>query len=162
MKVIKAILFILLVILAQAIVGYLEFRYLSLTLGLFAIALIVFVQGLQMVLEYNIFSSRIKWLPKLFYIFVIIAIMAMNINYLELSRKDFDQQDKVEKIEEEYKEELAHYNELLRQYENEYKEYKAQIEEKKSLHNENYQAELERYESLLTQYENRKAFLEDQ
>ncbi len=162
MRIIKSILFILLIIMAQGIVGFLEYRYLSITLGIFALILIVFVQALQMILEYHIFSVNIKWLPKLFYAIVIIGIMLMNINYLQLSREKFDDEDIKASIENKYQEELQHYNMLVKQYEEEFESYKQSIASQKEIADINHQAEFETYESLLKQYEQKKAFMEKQ
>lgn len=161
-KATKATLFIFLIIMAQAIVGYLEYRYLSLTLGLFAIILIIFVQGLQMILEYNIFNRKIRVAPKLFYGIVIIAIMMMNINYLELSRKMFDDDDLEIQKDKIYQEELKYYNEQLSLYAEELEAYKKNIGNQKELTTLNYESEVDIYNSLMEQYQNQKTFLEKQ
>ncbi len=166
MKIFKSVLFILLVILAQAIVGFLEYRYLSLTLGFFALILIIFVQGLQMILEYHMFSPRFNFIIKILFGFVVVAIMAMNINYLYLSREKFDVQDMENEIKQEinekYQEDLARYNAELEQYNAEFDAYKEQIQMKKDALDMKYESEMKQYNSLLKEYKDQKAFLEKQ
>lgn len=162
MRVFKSIVFILLVVLAQAIVSYLEFRYLSITLGMFALILIVFVQGLQMILEYHIFSKDIKVLPKLFYGIIIIAIMVMNVNYLELSRKAFDVQDDEEQIEKIYQDRLEHYNELMELYNNELEAHKNSIQTQMQIFQTEYDQAMASYKEQLNTYKDQKAFYEEE
>ncbi len=166
MKIFKSVLFILLVILAQAIVGFLEYRYLSLTLGFFALILIVFVQGLQMILEYHLFSPRFNAIIKILFGFVVIAIMGMNINYLYLSREKFDVQDMENEIKqtinEKYQEDLARYNAELEQYNAEFEAYKENIKMKKDAIGLKYESEMKQYNSLLKEYKDQKAFYEEQ
>ncbi len=162
MKILKSMLFIFFVLIAQTITGFLEFRYLSITMGIFSLILIIFVQGLQITLEYYIFSPDLKILPKIGCGILIVSIMIMNINYLELSRKDFDIQTIKREKDIIYQEQMERYEALLKQYDQEFETYQKYIEKEKDLVGLNYQSEVERYETLLKQYEKQKTFLEKQ
>ena len=150
----RSIAIVMLILLAQVITGFLIFKYLSMAMGWFSLGLIIFIQGIQVVLEYYIFSRIMGSIAKVLAGLVILSIMVMNVNYLQISRGEFDKDYDSVVVDKEYLKRVESYEGTLQNYNQRREDYikevvrlRGEFEKNKTIKMENYELAKESYNS---------------